>query len=133
MLPAIGFAIREENRYVFDEPALTGVEITFERAEDPLRLNRYVGERDFDHVSVHALMLSVASPDAPRRAYLEALRDMADENGAASVSDHLGFTRNGDGGMEMGHFAPPPYTREALARRIRQLLATGARRSAPPL
>jgi uncharacterized protein (UPF0276 family) len=114
MLPAIGFAIREENRYVMDEPALTGVEITFERADNALALNRYVGERDFDYASVHALMLSVASPDAPRREYLEGLRAMAEENGAASVSDHLGFTRNTNGGMEMGHFAPPPYTQDAL-------------------
>ena len=30
MLPAIGYAIREQNRYILDEPALNAVEITFE-------------------------------------------------------------------------------------------------------
>jgi uncharacterized protein (UPF0276 family) len=114
MLPAIGYAIREQNRHVLDEPALNGVEITFERADDPLRLDRYVGARDFDYVSVHALKLSVASPDPPAGRYLEAIRAIAEENGAASVSDHLGFTRDGPGGVELGHFAPPPFTADAL-------------------
>jgi uncharacterized protein (UPF0276 family) len=115
MLPAIGYALREENRPVVeDEPAINAVEVTFERADMPLRVERYVGDRDFDYVSVHALKLSVASPDAPARAYLDALKAICDENGAASVSDHLGFTRSGNRGIEMGHFAPPPYTQAAL-------------------
>jgi len=114
MLPAIGYAIREQNRRILDDPALNAVEITFERADDPLRIERYVGRRDFDYVSVHALKLSVASPEPPGAKYLEALRAIAEENDANSVSDHLGFTRDGDGGVEMGHFAPPPYTPAAL-------------------
>jgi uncharacterized protein len=114
MLPVIGYALREQNRLVLDDPAINGVEITFERADDPLRVERYLGDQDFAYVSVHALQLSVASPDAPHRAYLDALRAIADENGAASISDHLGFTRDGNDGFEMGHFAPPPYTSAAL-------------------
>jgi uncharacterized protein (UPF0276 family) len=114
MLPATGYALREQNRRILDDPAITGVEITFEKADDPLRVERYIGDHDFDYVSVHALKLSVASPDAPRRAYLDALKAIADENGADSVSDHLGFTRDGNGGFEIGHFAPPPYTAAAL-------------------
>jgi uncharacterized protein (UPF0276 family) len=115
MLPAIGYAIRKQNRYILDDPAVTGVEITFERANDQaLRVDRYIGQRDYDYVSVHALKLSVASPEPPRRDYLDALRSIADENGAASISDHLGFTRDGDQGVDMGHFAPPPFTPEAL-------------------
>ncbi len=114
MLPAIGYALRDENRPILDEPAIDAAEITFERADDPLRVERYVGDRDFDYVSVHALKLSVASPDAPRRDYLDALRAIAEENGADSISDHLGFTRDGNDGFEMGHFAPPPYTEDAL-------------------
>ena len=115
MTPAIGYAIREQNRPIMlDEPALNAAEITFERADDPLRLDRYAGDRDFDHVSVHALKLSVASPEPPRTEYLEALLAIAEENGAASVSDHLGFTRASNRGTEMGHFAPPPYTEAAL-------------------
>jgi uncharacterized protein (UPF0276 family) len=112
--PGIGYALREQNRNILNDPAINAVEITFERADDPLRVTRYLADQDFDHVSVHALKLSVASPEPPAREYLEALLAIADENGAASVSDHLGFTRDGDDGVEMGHFAPPPFTAEAL-------------------
>ncbi len=114
MVPAIGYAIREQNRPILDDPAINAAEITFERADDPLRLDRYIDMLDFDHVSVHALKLSVASPDAPGEQYMRALKTIAEENGAASVSDHLGFTRDGHHGVEMGHFAPPPYTEAAL-------------------
>lgn len=114
MLPAIGYAIREQNRYVLGDPAINAVEITFERADDPLRIERYVGDIDFDYVSVHALKLSPGSLDCPARDYLDALRSIASENGAASVSDHLGFTRDTRDGVELGHFAPVPPTHEAL-------------------
>jgi uncharacterized protein (UPF0276 family) len=114
MRPAIGFAIRKQNRPVLRDAAIDGVEITFERADDPLRTHRYVGDKDFAYVSVHALKLSVASPEPPARPYLDALREITDENGAAAVSDHLGFTRDGDGGFEMGHFSLPPLSMAAL-------------------
>ncbi|MBX9788103.1 MAG: DUF692 domain-containing protein [Pirellulales bacterium] len=120
-VPAIGYALFEENRHVLDDPALNAVEITFERAADPLRLGRCLGELDFAYVSVHALQLSPASPDPPARAYLDALRALAEENGAAAVSDHLGFTRDGTGGVEMGHFTPPPFTAAALDATCRNL------------
>ena len=114
MLPGIGYALREQNRVVLDDATINAVEITFERADDPLRLERYVGDLEFEHVGVHALKLSVASPDAPAPAYLGALKAIALENGAATISDHLGFTRNGNDGVEIGHFAPPPFTPAAL-------------------
>jgi len=114
MLPAIGYAIREQNRAFLDDPAINAAEITFERADDPLRVKKYVGDAEFDYVSVHALKLSVASPEPPGRNYLDAMKAIADENNAASVSDHLGFTRDKHAGVEMGHFAPPPFTEAAL-------------------
>jgi uncharacterized protein (UPF0276 family) len=115
MLPAIGYALREQNRYILDDPSINAVEVTFERADDPLRVARYIGDEiDFDHVSVHALKLSPGSPDRPALHYLSALKAICEENGATSVSDHLGFTRDADGGVEMGHFAPVPMTAEAL-------------------
>ena len=114
MVPAIGYAIREQNRPILDDPAINAAEITFERADDPLRVEKYVRDMDFDLVSVHALKLSVASPDAPGLNYLEALKAIAQENNCESVSDHMGFTRDGHDGVEMGHFAPPPYTEAAL-------------------
>jgi uncharacterized protein (UPF0276 family) len=121
MMPAIGYAIREQNRPILTDPAINAAEITFERADEPLRVNRYVRDVDFDLVSVHSLKLSVASPDAPGGHYLEALRAIAIENNAESVSDHLGFTRDGDGGVEMGHFCPPPYTEAALEATCRNI------------
>lgn len=121
MMPAIGYAIREQNRPILNDPAINAAEITFERADDPLRIDRYIQDNDFDHVSVHALKLSVASPEPPGERYMKALKAIAMENGAASISDHLGFTRDGHHGVEMGHFAPPPYTEPALEATVRNI------------
>jgi uncharacterized protein (UPF0276 family) len=114
MLPAIGYGIRPENRPILDEPALDGVEITLETADDPLRLERFLGDNEFAYVSVHSLELSLASPQSPPRKYLDLLRTIADENGAVAISDHLGFTRDHNRGVGMGHFAPPPFSVPAL-------------------
>lgn len=114
MLPYIGYALREQNRPYLDDPAIDACEITFERADDPLRLDRYLQEADFPYVSIHALKLSPCSPEPAGREYLRALREIAMENGATSISDHLGFTRDIHEGVEMGHFAPPPWTEAAL-------------------
>ncbi len=114
MVPAIGYALWEENRAILGDPALNAVEITFDRADDSLRLGRYLGDQVFDYVSVHALKLSPASPDPPPPAYLSAMRALAEENGASAVSDHLGFTRDSQDGVELAHFAPPPFTAAAL-------------------
>jgi uncharacterized protein len=121
MLPAIGYGLRAANRFVFDDPAISGVEITFEHADDPLRVERFLGGLEVGYVSVHALRLSVASPEPPAPEYIDALRAVAEENGAAAVSDHLGFTRDRNGGIEMGHCAPPPYTAAALAATCRNI------------
>jgi len=115
MVPAIGYGVREENRSILDDPAIDAAEITYEQADDPLRLDRYLGdERDFDVVSVHALELSLACPEPAPRKYLDGIKAVAEENGAQSISDHLGFTRDGDGRVSMGHFQAPPFTRIAL-------------------
>lgn len=114
MLPAIGYAIRDQNREILRDPLVTAAEITFERADDPLRVERYIADMQFDHVSVHSLKMSVASPNPPADRYLEPIREIALENGAQTVSDHLGFTRDTDHGVEMGHFSAPPYTVAAL-------------------
>ncbi|MCC7424849.1 MAG: DUF692 domain-containing protein [Planctomycetaceae bacterium] len=113
-IPRIGLAVREENRDVLTAPAVGAVEITFERADDPLRMESYLNPDDFEYVSVHSLKLSIASADRPRRDYLDALRSVIDENRADAMSDHLGFTRHGNDGVEIGHFAPPPCTLGAL-------------------
>jgi hypothetical protein len=107
-LPAFGLAVREENRTALELGLVNAAEITFERADDPLRLAPYLDPDGFDYVSLHALKLSVCSPDPPPNEYLDALASSARENGADAISDHLGFTRAGSGGAEIGHFAPPP-------------------------
>lgn len=114
MVPAIGFALWEANRPLLEDPALNAVEITFERADDPLRVDRVLRDAEIEYVSVHCLKLSPASPEPPARAYLDAIRTLAEENGAAAISDHLGFTRDRAGGSDIGHFAVPPFTIAAL-------------------
>lgn len=115
MVPAIGYGVREENRMILDDPAINAAEITYEQADDPLRIDRYLGDgREFDIVSVHALELSLACPEPPLKKYLDGIKAVAEENGAQSISDHLGFTRDGDGRVSMGHFQAPPFTEVAL-------------------
>jgi len=121
MLPAIGYAIRRENRPVLSDPAINGAEITFEQAHRGLRTRNFTGAVDFEYVSVHALEMSLAGAEPPPREYLSALRDIADENGAKAVSDHLGFTRDRNHGVGMGHFAPPPFSRAALGATCRNI------------
>src|SRR5262245_41467672 len=114
MLPATGYALREENRALAAEPAWSGVEIDYQRADHPLRLRPYLDGLSFDYVSVHTLELSVSSPEPPARDYLDALRAVAFENGARAVTDHLGFTHGRPGGAGIGHVTAPPWTEAAL-------------------
>lgn len=114
MLPAIGYALRDENRPYVNDPAWTGIEIDFQRASHPLRTEPCLAGLHFDYVSVHALELSVCSPEPPQPRYLDALVEIADENGAAAITDHLGFTHAQRGGAGIGHVSTPPLSREAL-------------------
>jgi len=114
MVPAIGYAIREQNRTILDDPAIDAAEISFERASDPLRVERYTRDAEFDYVSVHAFKLSIAGPEPPGQQYLDALKSIAGENGAQSISDHLGLARDGHRRVDLGHFTPPPFTEPAL-------------------
>jgi uncharacterized protein (UPF0276 family) len=114
MVPATGYCLREQNQSIVGEPAWTGVEIDFQRACHPLRLTPYLGGMSFDYVSVHTLDLSVAGPEAPPIAYLDAVRAVAVENGARTITDHLGFTHGQPGGPSIGHVTAPPWTEVAL-------------------
>jgi len=121
MLPAIGYGIRRENRQILADPAINAAEITFENAHQALRLERFVDPIEYDYVSVHALEMSLCGSESPPVEYLEAVRDIAVENGAAAVSDHLGFTRDHNSGVGMGHFASPPFSRAALVSTCRNI------------
>jgi uncharacterized protein (UPF0276 family) len=112
VVPATGYALWPENRDILGRPGVNAVEVTFERVDDPLRQGSLFTDAGIDYVSVHALKLSPASPDAATPEYLDAILDLADEVGAVALSDHLGFTRGG--GVELMHFAPPPFTQAAL-------------------
>jgi uncharacterized protein len=112
MIPAIGYGLRKQNRSFASDPAWNGVEIEFSRASHPLRLAPYLTGLKFEYISIHSLELSVASPDSPRREHLDALLEVACENGAAAISDHLAFTRGGATGV--GQVATTPFTETVL-------------------
>lgn len=114
MQPAIGYALREANLPFANDPAWNGVEILFQRANQPLRLTPYLDGLAFDYVSVHTLDLSVSSPEPPPRQYLDEIRAVAEENGAAAITDHLGFTHGAKGRSVAGHVTTPPFTPAAL-------------------
>lgn len=63
-------------------------------------------------VALHGVGLSLGSIDPLNRDYLRGVRDLADELGAAAVSDHVAFTRVA--GREYHDLLPLPGTREAL-------------------
>ncbi len=114
MLPATGYALRDENRPFADEPAWTAVEVDYLRACHPLRTEPFLTGLAFDYVSIHSLELSVCSPDLPDRRFLDALVEIARENQAVAITDHLGFTHGVPGGAGVGHVTAPPFTQAAL-------------------
>jgi uncharacterized protein (UPF0276 family) len=115
MAPSIGFGLRPENRHLLADPsARPAVEITLEHADDPLRIDRFLAANHPPYVSIHSLELSLSSPVTPPEEYMDTLNAIALENDATAVSDHLGFTRDSSGKHAMGHFAPPPFSPDAL-------------------
>jgi uncharacterized protein (UPF0276 family) len=112
MAPYVGYGMRKQNRSIIGDPAWTGVEIEFSRASHPLRLAPYLNGLHFDYVSIHSLELSVASPEPPPAEHLDVLLEVAHENGAVAISDHLAFTRGGGAGV--GQVATTPFTETVL-------------------
>ena len=112
MIPATGYGLRKQNRTYAGDPAWNGVEIEFFRASHPLRLAPYLTDMKFDYISIHSLELSVASPNPPMAEHLDALLEVARENGADAISDHLAFTRGGELGV--GQVASTPFTETVL-------------------
>jgi uncharacterized protein (UPF0276 family) len=114
MLPATGYALREANQPYVGNADWNAVEVDFQRAAHPLRQKAYLDGLAFDYVSIHALEISICSPDPPERAYLEALVEVASENGAVAITDHLGFAHARRDGHGAGHVMTPPLTPAAL-------------------
>jgi uncharacterized protein (UPF0276 family) len=114
MTPPIGYALRDENRPFTDDPNWSAVEIDFQRANHPLRVAPYLSGTSFGYVSVHALELSVSSPDPPVDRFLDELIEVARENGALAITDHLGFTHGQRGGAGAGHVMTAPLDETSL-------------------
>lgn len=114
MLPATGYALREENQAYVGNADWNAVEVDFQRAAHPLRSKAYLDGLKFDYVSIHALEISICSPDPPQLAYLDALVEVAAENGAVAITDHLGFSHARPGGHGAGHVMTPPLTQTSL-------------------
>jgi uncharacterized protein (UPF0276 family) len=61
----------------------------------------------------HGLDLSLGSAEGLNERYLERFADIVRRSGAPWWSEHVAFTRAG--GVSIGHLAPLPFNREALA------------------
>ena len=77
----------------------------------------------------HGLDLSLGSRDGLRADYLERVLALVDRVRPPWFSDHLAFTRAG--GYEIGHLAPVPLTRDALAICSRNIGRVRARTAVP--
>lgn len=76
-------------------------------------------------VVLHGVSLSIGSTDPLDRAYLGALRDLADRVEPAWISDHLCWS--GTGGHHAHDLLPLPYTEEALAHVVARVAAVQER------
>jgi hypothetical protein len=74
-----------------------------------------------DHFDLvpHSLDLSLGSAEGIDGAYLQKLAALVERLRPAWFSDHICFTRSG--GVSIGHLAPVPYTREAVAAIVRNV------------
>lgn len=109
----IGLAVRENNRSAIADAAVTAVEYTFERSLNPLLQE---GEGDpalaKAYRSLHCLKLSPASTTPPSEAYVDAIANFASKHRVMAISDHIGVTHHR--GVDLGHFAPPPFHTTAV-------------------
>lgn len=121
MIPAIGYAVRPHQHIVLDDSVINAAEITFDRPDAPLRVGRYLSECCFDHVSLHASKLSLAGGGEPSRKVLEDLREIAYQNNAETVSDHLGVLRTSPSRSADLWYLPPPLTSSVLTQTCRQI------------
>ncbi|HWE37278.1 MAG TPA: DUF692 domain-containing protein [Isosphaeraceae bacterium] len=84
-----------------------------------------------DHFPIipHGLDLSLGSAEGLDRTYLDRLAALVRRLDPPWWSEHVAFTRAG--GVEIGHLAPLPFTREALGVLRRNIDAARARIEAP--
>jgi uncharacterized protein len=114
MAPAIGYATSDSGQLHPEMPAAEAVEIVLEQVDCPLRVERCLEGLKSEYVSLRTLQMSVGSPDVPARRYLESVRSVIEETGAAAISDSLGIRRSRHDGVELATAAPVPFSLGAL-------------------
>jgi uncharacterized protein (UPF0276 family) len=95
MIPAIGYAISERNRAILTDStigdaAINAVEITFDQTQEPTEVERVVRRPAFDLISLHMTQFASNTSEIPDLPSITAVRALAIENGANSVSAELG-------------------------------------------
>jgi uncharacterized protein len=91
MLPAIGIAIRDQNRDCLNDASINAGEITVDSTAGPLKFENHFRSDEFDVVSIYARRLCVATAEPVCRSCLDNLKAIADQNGAHSIAGRLGF------------------------------------------
>jgi uncharacterized protein len=77
----------------------------------------------------HSLDLSLGSAEGIDEAYVDALAEVIENTRPPWFSDHICFTKSG--GIEIGHLAPIPFTRESLDVLVRNVGRVQQRISTP--
>lgn len=125
-LPFFGAGISFRPRWRWDVvrhcAELGAVEQIPEEVAGPAGLRDLLLMRDAVPVLLHGIGLSLGSAEGLDPARLAHVARVAEAVAPPWFSEHIAFTRAG--GMEIGHLAPLPFTREAvavLARNVAQL------------
>ncbi|MBL8693155.1 MAG: DUF692 domain-containing protein [Planctomycetes bacterium] len=115
-LPTLGLGLRSAHfaQILGDRPSVGWFEALTENYLDtggrPRAVLREVASRY--PVALHGVALSIGSADRLDLTYLRRLRDLAEEIGAAYVSDHLSWSSIG--GRPLHELLPIPYTERTL-------------------
>src|SRR5688500_14066890 len=132
-LPALGagFGFREPylGELFLNRDKVDFLEITVDHFMDPTPEKRRELELLADHYTLipHGLNLSLGSADGLDDTYLRKFARIVARVNPPWWSEHICFTRAG--GIEIGHLAPLPFTKEAIETLCRNIAA--ARRVIP--
>jgi uncharacterized protein len=119
MLPAIGIAIRDQNRDCLNDSSINAAEITVDSSAGPLKFENHVRSAEFDVVSIYARSLCVATAEPVCRRCLDNLKAIADQNGAHSIAGRLGF--DGDVPLDAANATRSPRFIDTVSRTVDSL------------
>jgi uncharacterized protein (UPF0276 family) len=114
MKPRLGLAWDRGLLPTFDEPSWTAVEIPFGRIEYPLGARVQLGRLLVNYVSLQAPDLRLTSADGPTAELLDALGDVASENGAEAISALAGWSVPRRNGISIRRLQAAPLLDDAL-------------------